>query len=71
MTIVILGSPPIDTLVYKDNVAQCNIDREVGRSYLMFDEDVSENVVVPRRKVINKVYEIEDVSSRLFIWLFI
>ncbi|KPJ06663.1 Small RNA 2'-O-methyltransferase [Papilio machaon] len=65
MTIVILGSPPIDTLVYKDNTSQCNIDREIGRSYLMFDEDVSENIVVPRRKVINRVYEIEDVSSRL------
>ncbi|XP_013166440.1 PREDICTED: uncharacterized protein LOC106116927 [Papilio xuthus] len=65
MTIVIFSSPPIDTLVYKDNTSQCNIDREIGRSYLMFDEDVSENVVVPRRKVINRVYEIEDVSSRL------
>ncbi|XP_030031096.2 uncharacterized protein LOC115447932 isoform X2 [Manduca sexta] len=56
----------IESIGYQDKTSQCNLDTELGRSYLMFDdEQMCFNVLVPRRKFDNRVYEIEDVASRL------
>ncbi|KOB73805.1 Uncharacterized protein OBRU01_10131 [Operophtera brumata] len=49
-----------------DKTSQCNLDVEAGKNYMMFDyEEMCYDVVVPRRKIDNRVYMIEDVNSRL------
>ncbi|XP_037871899.1 small RNA 2'-O-methyltransferase isoform X3 [Bombyx mori] len=51
---------------FQDKSTQCNLDFELARNFLMFDnEDMCFNILYPRKKVVNKVYEIEDVYSRL------
>lgn len=49
---------------YHDKTAQCNLDTELGKNFLMFDQEPCFDVLVPRRKVDNRVYVIEDVNSR-------
>lgn len=50
---------------HHDKGSQCNLDIEAGRNYMMFDyEEMCFDVVVPRRKIDNRVYMIEDVTSR-------
>ncbi|CAH2100267.1 unnamed protein product [Euphydryas editha] len=66
MTIV-LTSPTfsLETLRYQDKTFQCNLDMELGKNFLMFDDEVYFNILIPSRKKLNRVYEIEDVASRL------
>lgn len=54
----------VDSYTYHDKTLQCNLDTEVGKSFLMFDNEQYFDVVIPRRRVSHKVYEIEDVYSR-------
>ncbi|XP_026324132.1 uncharacterized protein LOC113233283, partial [Hyposmocoma kahamanoa] len=66
VTIVIASAITMDRLVYCDKMSQCNLDSEVGKNFLMFnDEDMCCSMLAPRRKLEFKVYEIEDVNSRL------
>lgn len=55
----------LETFSYRDQTSQCNLDVELGKSFMMFDFQDYYNVMVPRRRVNHKVYEIEDVYSRL------
>ncbi|KAJ8734592.1 hypothetical protein PYW08_013842 [Mythimna loreyi] len=55
----------MNTFPYQDLSLQCNLDVEVGKSFMMFDCQDYYNILVPRRRVNHKVYEIEDVYSRL------
>lgn len=53
------------SISYVDKMSQCNIDIEVGKSFLMFkDEDFCLNVLKPRRKLDTKIYIIEDITCR-------
>ncbi|XP_052754610.1 uncharacterized protein LOC113522915 [Galleria mellonella] len=65
ITILISPSFSMASLEYRDKILQCNLDFEVGRNFLMFDDEMYFNVLVPRRKLANRVYVIEDVTSRL------
>lgn len=65
MKLVIKPFYPLYIPEYKNSTIQCNMDSEVSRSYLMFDEDVSANVLKPQRQIINKIYDMEDVNNRL------
>ena len=56
----------METFSYRDQTLQCNLDVEVAKSFMMFDCQDYYNVLVPRRRVCHKVYEIEDVYSRLW-----
>ncbi|XP_046972913.1 uncharacterized protein LOC124539652 [Vanessa cardui] len=65
MTIVITTpSFSLDNLGSQDKILQCNLDYELEKNFL-FDDEVYLNVLVPRRKRMYRVYEIEDVASRL------
>ncbi|XP_050352136.1 uncharacterized protein LOC126774635 [Nymphalis io] len=65
MTIVITTpSFSLDNLGYQDKILQCNLDYELEKNFL-FDNDVYLNILIPRRKKMYRVYEIEDVASRL------
>ncbi|XP_072935151.1 uncharacterized protein Hen1 [Epargyreus clarus] len=67
MTIVLDSpDPSLENLEYKDQISQCNIELERGKGFLMFDEEIlCYNVLVPQRKITSRVYEFEDVASRL------
>lgn len=72
VTIVISSSIAMDPLEYCDKMSQCNLDSEVGKNFLMFnDEDMCCNMLAPRRKLEFKVYEIEDVNSRSYCFEFV
>lgn len=71
MAIMIAPAYSVHHLEHKDKTSQCNLDIEVGRNFLMFEDDDWVQVVVPRRTVTNKVYEIEDVSSRSHLICFV
>nr|XP_034840858.1 small RNA 2'-O-methyltransferase [Maniola hyperantus] len=60
-------SPPfsLDSMECKDQIVQCNLDSEIGKNFLMFDDEVYFNVLAPRRVKYCRVYDIEDVASRL------
>ncbi|XP_047541791.1 uncharacterized protein LOC125074500 [Vanessa atalanta] len=65
MTIVITTpSFSLDNLGSQDKTLQCNLDYELEKNFL-FDDEVYVNVLIPRRKRMYRVYEIEDVASRL------
>lgn len=67
MTIVITSDFSAETLEYQDKTSQCNLESEIGKNFLMFDdEDMYFSVLVPRRKLDGKVYVIEDVNSRSY-----
>lgn len=63
---IILSSPSfsLETMEYKDKMSQCNMDFEFGKNFLMFDDEMFYNILIPRRKRVNRVYMIEDVASR-------
>ncbi|XP_039745464.1 uncharacterized protein LOC120623492 [Pararge aegeria] len=66
MTIVIASAPlSLESMEYQDKILQCNLDSEIGKSFLMFDEEVYFKIVVPRPEKYFRVYEFEDVTSRL------
>ncbi|XP_011555432.2 uncharacterized protein LOC105386545 isoform X2 [Plutella xylostella] len=55
-----------DSLKGFDKTSQCNLDQEVARNYLMFDDDETKfTILVPRRRKEFKVYEMGDIVSRL------
>lgn len=54
----------METFTYHDKTLQCNLDTEMGKSFMMFDYEQYYDIVVPRRRVSHRVYEIEDVYSR-------
>lgn len=64
VTIVLSPTFSLDSMEYHDKTAQCNLDTELGKNFLMFDQEPCFDVLVPRRKVDNRVYVIEDVNSR-------
>ncbi|XP_063891069.1 uncharacterized protein LOC110379170 [Helicoverpa armigera] len=55
----------VESYTYRDQTLQCNLDTEMGKSFMMFDHENYYDVLVPRRRVSHKVYDIEDVCSRL------
>ncbi|XP_059054179.1 uncharacterized protein LOC131848374 [Achroia grisella] len=65
VTVLISPSFSLETLEYRDKMSQCNLDFEVGKNFLMFDDELCFDVLVPRRILNNRVYEIEDITSRL------
>ncbi|XP_063831087.1 small RNA 2'-O-methyltransferase [Ostrinia nubilalis] len=64
VTIMLSPSFSLDSMECRDNTAQCNLDKELGKNFL-FDEEPCFGVLWPRRKNDNRVYVIEDVNSRL------
>ncbi|XP_053600608.1 uncharacterized protein Hen1 isoform X2 [Plodia interpunctella] len=55
----------VKPLEYTDQTSQCNIDDEIGKNFLMFEDESSLCVMIPRKKIVNRVYDIEDVANRL------
>lgn len=53
-----------ESLECKEKTLQCNLDSEIGKNFLMFDDEVFSKVLMPRREKHCRVYEIEDVTSR-------
>lgn len=57
---------PIDSMTAMDNdkASQCNLESELGKSFVMFDVEDLYEVMWPRNKSNGRVYEIGDVASR-------
>ncbi|XP_047514104.1 uncharacterized protein LOC125055680 isoform X1 [Pieris napi] len=61
---IVLTSPKYSYAIeYDDKSFQCNLDTELAKRFLFEDEPY--RVLVPRRKRLYKIYEIEDVNNRL------
>ncbi|XP_022127568.2 uncharacterized protein LOC111001836 [Pieris rapae] len=62
---IVLTSPMYSyhAIEYDDKSFQCNLDTELEKGFLFEDEPY--RVLVPRRKRLYKIYEIEDVNNRL------
>ncbi|XP_052747558.1 uncharacterized protein LOC112054307 [Bicyclus anynana] len=65
-TTIISSTPSIpDTMEYKDIKLQCNLESELGKNFLMFDDEMLFKILLPRPTELCRVYYIEDVACRL------
>ncbi|XP_045512911.1 uncharacterized protein LOC123707143 isoform X2 [Pieris brassicae] len=62
---IVLTSPMYSyhAIEYDDKSFQCNLDTELEKAFLFEDEPY--RVLIPRRKRLYKIYDIEDVNNRL------
>ncbi|XP_073967543.1 hen1 methyltransferase isoform X4 [Choristoneura fumiferana] len=59
------------TTMHHDKASQCNLESELGKSFVMFDVEDLYEVMWPRNKSNGRVYDIGDVASSLNNTMFV